>query len=272
MAGALQIITERPMDRSISPSQHNGYHGVISPPTLKVHVLSLLRDAIIAGRYKPGDRLNESQLARDFEISRIPIREALMTLQSEGLVMNHERRGMFVTILEEQDVQRINSLRVVLEAEALKLCRHNMTPEDAAQLTDLVEQMEAWEQGSELVAAELDLAFHRAMWRGSGNPYLAKTLDSLTTVLFAHKALENASFETRQWRLHHHRALLDVALGKSAVSPEDAVIGHLRTGYEDPDIYASHTIEGLGVPATAAPAPAKKTPKNKNAARVKKNE
>ena len=237
------------MNQAKSSSLRAEDAGTFVPQTLKTHVLNRLRDAIVAGAYKPGDRLNESQLARDLNISRIPIREALMTLQEQGLVMNHERRGMFVTILSEQDVQLINSLRVVLEAEALKLCRLNMTPESRARLTDLVEQMEAWEQGSELAAAALDLAFHREMWRASGNPYLAKTLDSLATVLFAHKALENASVETRQWRLHHHRALLDVAIGKSDVTPEDAVIGHLRTGYDNPDCYASHTLEGRGVAA-----------------------
>lgn len=241
------------MSQVNSHSRHDDNEGAYVPPTLKAHVLNRLRDAIVAGSYKPGDRLNESQLARDFDISRIPIREALMTLQEQGLVMNHERRGMFVTILSEQDVQLINSLRVVLEAEALKLCRINITPESTARLTSLVEQMEAWEQGAELAAAALDLAFHREMWKASGNPYLAKTLDSLATVLFAHKALENASVETRQWRLHHHRALLDVALGRSDVSPEDAVIGHLRTGYENPDCYASHTLEGLGVAAPLVP-------------------
>jgi len=60
-----------------------------APATLKTHVFSTLRNAIINGRYKPGMRLNESQLARDFNISRIPIREALMQLQEHGLVMNH---------------------------------------------------------------------------------------------------------------------------------------------------------------------------------------
>ena len=78
-----------------------------APGTLKTHVYNALRSAIITGRYKPGMRLNESQLARDFNISRIPIREALMQLQEHGLVMNHERRGMFVTVLSPEDVQPI---------------------------------------------------------------------------------------------------------------------------------------------------------------------
>lgn len=248
------------MDQSTIFSNQGDTTGAV-PSTLKAHVLNRLRDAIVSGRYKPGDRLNESKLAREFEISRIPIREALMSLQEQGLVMNHERRGMFVTILSEEDVQKINSLRVVLEAEALRLCRLNMTPEDAKHLTHLVEQMEAWEESTELAAAAHDLQFHREVWRASGNPYLAKTLDSLATVLFAYKALENASVETKQWRLHHHRALLDVALGKSDVTPEEAVIEHLRTGYENPDRYSSYTIEREGRPPADGPKLAADTPK-----------
>lgn len=211
-----------------------------APTTLKSYVYNMLRDAIVAGRFKPGSRLNESQLAREFNISRIPIREALMQLQEHGLVMNHERRGMFVTELTEEDLQRINSLRVVLEAEALKLCAARMTKQIAARLTSLVEQMEAWTQGAEIDAAAIDLEFHRAVWEASGNPYLVKTLDSLSTLLFAHTVLENVSHDDMRWRLNHHRGLLDVVLGKSKVTPEEAVIAHLRTLYKDPERFSSH--------------------------------
>ena len=160
-----------------------------TPTTLKSHIFQGLRDAIVSGRYRPGDRLNESKIAREFGISRIPVREALMQLQEHGLVMNHERRGMFVTRLSEEDVQRINSLRVVLEAEALKLCRLKISKQDAARLTNIMERMEAWTERTEMDAAALDLEFHRTLWEAAGNPYLTKTLDSLVTSLFAHKAL-----------------------------------------------------------------------------------
>lgn len=209
-----------------------------APTTLKSFVVQKLREAILSGRYKPGDRLNESQLAREFDISRIPIREALIQLQEYGLVMNHERRGMFVTLLSEEDVQRINSLRIILEAEALKLARANMTPETAAELTALVERMEAWD-GSLFDAAALDLEFHRAVWRASGNPYLAKILDSLATSLFAHKALEHVSYEIRRWRINHHRELLDLVLGKSNLDAQAAMLTHLRMGYDRPERFSS---------------------------------
>ena len=135
-----------------------------TPSTLKSHIFQGLRDAIVSGRYRPGDRLNESKIAREFGISRIPVREALMQLQEHGLVMNHERRGMFVTRLSEEDVQRINSLRVVLEAEALKLCRLRISRKDAARLNEIMERMEAWTERTEMDAAALDLEFHRTLW------------------------------------------------------------------------------------------------------------
>lgn len=216
--------------------------GVRAPSTLKVHVFNALRDAIVSGRYKPGQRLNESQLARDFNISRIPIREALMQLHEHGLVMNHERRGMFVTALSEEDVQRINSLRVVLEAEALKLCAANMTKPIAAKLTRLVEQMENWGSTRDIDAAAIDLEFHRTIWRTAGNPYLTKTLDSLATVLFAHTALENVNHDVMAWRLNHHRALLDVALGQSDTPAEQAVISHLQLHYRWPERFSSLAV------------------------------
>lgn len=211
-----------------------------APATLKAHVYNSLRQAIVTGRYKPGSRLNESQLAREFNISRIPIREALMQLQEHGLVMNHERRGMFVTVLSHDDVQRINSVRIVLEAEAVRLARANMTRQVAAQLTKLVDRMETLDESSNMEASALDLEFHRTIWQVAANPYLSKTLDSLSTVLFAHTALENSSKNSGRWRLSHHRMLLDVVLGKSDTPPEQAVINHLSMHYDDPARYSSY--------------------------------
>jgi len=212
-----------------------------APSTLRAHVVRMLRADILAGKYRPGDRLNESQIARELNISRIPVREALSQLHEQGLVMNRERRGMFVTHLGDDEVQQINSLRIVLETEALLLARAHKTPEVLAELTGLVEQMEAWD-GTLLDAAQLDLEFHRVIWRATGNPYLERCLDALTTPLFAHKTLEHVSQEIRRWRLNHHRALLDVVSGKSNVDPQSALLTHFRIAYTEPERYSSLAV------------------------------
>lgn len=219
-----------------------------TPSTLRAHVVKVIRGEILSGKYQPGDRLNESRIARELNISRIPVREALSQLQDQGLVMNHQRRGMFVIHLGAEEVQQINSLRIILETEALRLARARMTPEVLAKLTGLVEKMEAWD-GSLLDAAALDLEFHREIWRASGNPYLEKTLDGLATALFAHKAIEHVSLEIRRWRLNHHRALLDVVADPNAGDPQSAILTHLRMAYTEPERYSS-----LAMPA---PAPAR---------------
>src|SRR5258708_2098226 len=86
--------------------------------TLKDTAAGLLTEKILSGKIAPGERLNESQLSRQFRISRAPIREALQQLLEQGLVMNITRRGMFVVSLDSEDIQKINSLRLILEAEA----------------------------------------------------------------------------------------------------------------------------------------------------------
>ncbi len=212
----------------------------ITPSTLRTHIVKTLRAQIMSGRYRPGERLNESQIAREFKISRIPVREALSQLQEQGLVMNHERRGMFVIQLTPDEVQQINSLRMVLETEALRLARARMTPEILAELTELVEQMEAWD-GPLIDAAALDRKFHAVIWRASGNPYLERTLEALTTSLFAHKALEHVSQEIRRWRLNHHRALLDVVAG-GGEDPQMALLTHLRMAYTEPERFSSLAV------------------------------
>src|SRR3954463_6410511 len=98
----------------------------VKTSTLRENVAEILINAILSGKFKPGDRLNESELGRQLRVSRAPIREALQQLQEQGLGMNYPRRGMFVVSLTEQDIRKINSLRLLLEAEALLLCRKNL--------------------------------------------------------------------------------------------------------------------------------------------------
>ena len=197
--------------------------------TLKAHLLVRLHEDIISGKYRPGQRLNESKLARECGVSRIPVREALMQLQEQGLVMNHPRRGMFVNSLCEEDTQKINSIRIILEVEAMKLCRARLSREMDASLSRIVKTMEGWESGSDLDTAALDLEFHRAIWSYSGNPYLVRTLESLVPAVVA----------LVRWSLNHHRTLLEVIRGESRLTPEEAIVTHLRMCYSNPERFSS---------------------------------
>jgi DNA-binding GntR family transcriptional regulator len=212
------------------------------PSTLRAHVVQRLREDILSGRYKPGDRLNESLIAREFQMSRIPVREALFELREVGLVMSHERRGMFVTSLSEEEIQQINAVRIILEAEAFRLARRRMSPKSAAVLETIVAKMENISCNVSEAAA-LDLEFHRAVWSITGNEYLTTTLDSLAALSFAHNMLERVGPSHREWRLNHHRALLDVLLDDTETDEELALKKHFAAAYfKEPSVEKSTTV------------------------------
>lgn len=211
-------------------------------PTLsaKDFLVERIRLSIVSGVFKPGQRLNETRLASLFNVSRIPVREALLQLQEQGLAVNHPRRGMFVVQLTEDDTQRICSLRIVLESEALKLCRANLTPSVELHLSALNQQMETLTSGGEFEAAALDLEFHQAIWACAGNPYLTKALDSIVPLLFSHQALAYTQERgALHWPLGHHGALLDFVRGASDVTAEAAMVQHLRLRYVNPERFSS---------------------------------
>jgi DNA-binding GntR family transcriptional regulator len=210
--------------------------------TLKEQIVKLLRGAILSGTIRPGQRLNESELARDLELSRIPVREALQQLQQEGLVVDVPRRGKFVINLSEEEIQKINSLRLILEAEALRLCCAKVTREGLDALANLVARMENSRAVSEIEASALDMEFHRIIWQHTGNEYLAKTLESITIPLFAHRVLWRLNREMLGWASvlpNRHRILLDFLQGKLNKSAEEVMLEHLSYRYNQPERFSS---------------------------------
>lgn len=217
----------------------------LKPTTLREDIAELLAEAILTGKLKPGDRLNESALARQWHVSRAPIREALQQLEERGLVVNRPRRGMFVVSLDEEETQKINSLRLVLEAEALRLCRARATPQVVRRLQQLADKMERSGGGSPAVeAVQLDLEFHRTIWSHSGNEYLEKTLIGLTAPLFAYALLTKPKAEKMRMILDSHRPLVDYVAGKLKRSADDVIFDHVSLRWNEPDRFASRRLAG----------------------------
>jgi DNA-binding GntR family transcriptional regulator len=221
-----------------NPGHHISEAATSAPTTLRSHVVKVLSAGILSGKYKPGDRLNESQIARELSISRIPVREALSQLQEQGLVQNRERRGMFVINIGPEEVQQIASLRLILETEVMRLARVRMTPTILAGLEQIVHRMDVW-NGTLLEAAALDLEFHRALWKAAGNPYLERALNALMVPLFAHKTLEHVTRDVRRWRMSHHHVLLDAVAGRTDDDPQAVILTHVGMSCIEPERYSS---------------------------------
>lgn len=207
----------------------------IETQTLNDRVVRVLREAILSGKLKPGTRLNESRLARELGMSRIPLREALQRLEEQGLVVHVPRRGKFVISLSDEEIQRINSVRIILEGEALLLARANCTPEAEAKLAEHVHRWEVEiEKMQPSQGAELDLAIHSTIWQMSGNEYLARALTSLTVPLFAHRVIR-----LKRWGRNSHVPLLEFVQGKSDKTAQQVILEHLKFGWDHPERFSS---------------------------------
>jgi DNA-binding GntR family transcriptional regulator len=211
------------------------------------HVVRVLSEAILTGKLVPGERLKHTKLATDFRMSRIPVREAIQKLEEQGLVVTVARRGTFVVSLNDEEVQKINSLRIVLEAEALILCRARLVPERERALASLVYQ---WEERIHRMdasqAAQLDLSIHRTIWECAGNEYLLKILTSLTVPLFAHRVISKLNVEKDPWGPNTHMPLLTFVQGMSDLSAEDIIVKHLRNGWNLPERYSHLGVSPAG--------------------------
>jgi DNA-binding GntR family transcriptional regulator len=218
-------------DSIFQPIKNNG--------TLKDRTVEVLADAILSGKIKPGERLNESQLARDLRVSRAPVREALQQLQEQSLIVNIPRRGMFAVSLDEEDIQKINSLRVVLEAEALRLARMRLNPQREKKLEQLLVTIEDMEPSPTKLSMRVDFEFHRTIWSFSGNEYLEKILTSLTAPLFAHSVRTLLRSDKLRMVLDSHRPLFEFICGRSRETAERVMLAHLSVRYHEPEKFAS---------------------------------
>lgn len=213
--------------------------------SLREHIVALLTNAILEGRIEPGERLNESLLARQWKVSRAPIREALQQLEEQGLVVNQPRRGMFVTHLNSDDRQKINSLRLVLEAEAMELARERASADLLAELERRALEMEQTQSANAIEATRLDLDFHRCLWKASGNEYIERTLTSLTAPLFACAVLTAPEETKARMILDSHRPLVEFVAGRSAQSAQQVIYEHIALRWQAVERYASAAVRGL---------------------------
>lgn len=201
--------------------------------SLREHIGELLANAILSGELKPGDRLNESALARQLHVSRAPIREALQQLEEQGLVLNRPRRGMFVVCLQPEELKKITSLRLVLEAEALELARERVTPALIHRLDQIATSMERTRGMKAIEATRLDLEFHRTLWNAGGNEYLEKMLSNLTAPLFAFAVLTMPEAKKMRMILDSHRPLVEFVEGKTSRGAREVIYEHISLRYED---------------------------------------
>ncbi len=150
----------------------------LTESTLGSHITSTLRDAIVCGDLKPGTKLSEPKLAKEYNVSRGPLREAIRRLESMKLVKYIPRGGVRVVTLDLKQIVEIYHIREVLEGKAAALAASSI---DQAGIDKLKKLLALAEQhmrssGGAYLQANADFDFHYQIIQSSGNTMLIQTL------------------------------------------------------------------------------------------------
>ena len=143
-------------------------------------VFNTLRQAILKGELKPGERLMEIALAERLGVSRTPIREAMRKLEQEGLVVMIPRRGAQVANITEKDLNDVLEVRIALENVAIEKACARMTEEEMRRLWLAAKEFEhTIAEGNLVKLAEADVAFHEVIYQASDNKRLIQVLNNM---------------------------------------------------------------------------------------------
>jgi DNA-binding GntR family transcriptional regulator len=189
-----------------------------------------LREGIIGGRYPIGSRMRERELSAELQVSRVPVREAIAQLESDGLVVTQPRRGAVVRQLTLEDIDELFDVRLSLEVLAARLAAERVR--DGASTDRLRELMATADRltsaGDAEAIREVNTALHLEIVTLSGNRLLAETMAPLVgriRWLFALTSDRDPAIQCRE----HHELCAAIESGNPALA-ESLAYSHIELG------------------------------------------
>jgi len=197
-------------------------------PSQRDHVAQVLREMIISGVLKSGTQLKQDEVSRKFHCSPGPVREALRDLESEGLVVHFQNRGVFVTEISNREfLEMLLPIRLVLEKFALRDAVEKFTPQVVEALKTQIEIMrQGAKTNDKRMVSEADIKFHYITMEASASDQTLQLWESvLSRVRLQFFRLGPTPNTSKQ--ATHHQALLDVLLAGNAEAIDAALETHI---------------------------------------------
>jgi len=159
---------------------------------LSDQIAESIRNMIVAGDLKPGERIVESRIARDIGVGQPTVREALVALEHQGLVVRKANQGCVVTSLTRTEICQLIRIRAELETLAVELAVEAATDAEIGKLLTITDSMKlAANQRDTQHFFELDISFHQTLWRLSNNSFLPRLLEQTLAPLLAFLFIRN---------------------------------------------------------------------------------
>lgn len=178
---------------------------------LSERVADAIVNLISQGHYQPGERITEDDVSSRLSVSRVPIREAITTLETQGILVLSLNRGARVAAFGERERQQVNRARIALEKIAARdaVEVYRARPELLERLEEVIFRMELVSRRDDWVAMrDCDVQFHRVLCEASGNPIVLKLWEALSrhiTIIFGREISTERDYEVV---IAQHRKLL----------------------------------------------------------------
>ena len=192
-------------------------------------VFQTLRQAILYGELKPGERLMDIALANRLGVSRTPVREAIRMLELEGLVVMEPRKGAHVAQITEKDLNDVLEVRLGLEELVVQFASERITEEELQNLKAAEEEFEQSMQRNDLVAlAAADVKFHEVIYQATHNQRLVQMINNIKEQMYRYRMEYLKDVKVRETLVKEHRQLLQALEEHCQESAEDSIRAHIQ--------------------------------------------
>jgi len=196
-------------------------------------VFQTLREAILKGDLRPGERLMELQLASKLGVSRTPIREAIRMLEQEGLAVTIPRKGAEVARMTEKNMEDVLQIREALDDLAVQVACDKMTEQQLDNLTVAMKNFENAVQAGDLKhIVAYDVEFHDIIYESTDNPRLVTLLSNLREQIYRYRVEYLKEKENYPMLVKEHETIVAALKEKNKKRVTDAMRCHIRNQAE----------------------------------------
>ncbi|MCI6060796.1 MAG: GntR family transcriptional regulator [Dorea sp.] len=196
-------------------------------------VFNTLRQAILRGELKPGERLMEIQLANKLGVSRTPIREAIRKLELEGLVLMIPRKGAEVADISEKSLRDVLEVRKALEELAVQLACDKITKEEIEDLKKAAEDFKKILKSRDITEiAEADVRFHDIIFMATDNQKLVQLLNNLREQMYRFRVEYLKNEEVHPQLIAEHEKIIEHIMERDKAKASAIVSEHINNQVE----------------------------------------
>lgn len=191
---------------------------------LRDEVKNYLLEVILAGKFEPGDRIIETQIAKELGVSQAPVREAIRDLEQMGILETQPYKGTYVRTFSVQDLKNVYDVRAELEGLAIRTAVKEMSEEEVAALEEITEQM-VNSAGDLKKQIPLDIAFHEIIIKASRNNILEKVWYSVSIPYWTYLGTYYYKYDMAQL-VKRHLPILEAIRNRDAKKAEQLMRLH----------------------------------------------